>query len=128
MRSFLSLAFFIPADAMSLVPGVNFFGFSRYLNRLSSSHVKSACLLAMLDENPVTEPKRPCKFGPTLLGSPAAVVWHEAQRALNNLAPASALLLQEFKENNGEKLEKLRGWVSSYVSCRILSHTRGEGN
>ncbi len=45
----------------------------------------------MLDENPVTEPKRPCKFGPTLLGSPATVVWHEAQRALNNLAPASAL-------------------------------------
>jgi hypothetical protein len=45
IKSFRSLSFFRPPKAI-LVPGMYFFGFSRYSNRVFSSQVMPFCLFA----------------------------------------------------------------------------------
>lgn len=61
------------------------------LTRESSFQTTPFCLLASVYWKPSTwpdlRPKRPWRFGPTLLEPPASRVWHWAQRVLNKFAP-----------------------------------------
>jgi len=90
IKSFRSFSFFNPPKAI-FVPGMYFFGFSRYSKRVFSFHSIAFCLLASVYEKPSTEPvwrpKRPCKLGPILLPSPWPRVWHWAHRVLKRFAP-----------------------------------------
>lgn len=110
IRSFLSFSFFRPPNAI-LVPGMYFFGFSRYSNyattlsvstvkdgnmvlkltRVSSDQTIPFWMLASVYWKPVTvpdlRPNRPKRFGPILWGPFSSRVWHWAQRVLNKPAP-----------------------------------------
>merc|ERR1719262_1978074 len=73
MRSARSLSFFRPAKTI-LVPGMYFFGFTRYSNMCLSDQTMPEFLLASEYANPSTEPearpKRPQSGGPCFTRPP----------------------------------------------------------
>lgn len=93
MRSALSWTFFKPAKDI-LVPGMNFFGFSRYTSKTARVQTTPESALALEYENPSSvpdvRPTIPKRFGPTPCAPPCVAVWHCAARDLKSFAPFSA--------------------------------------
>jgi len=93
IKSFLSFSFFKPPNAI-LVPGMYFFGFSRYSNKDFSFQTTPFCLFASVYWNPATcpdwRPKRPKRLGPTLLAPSFSRVWHCRHRVLKRFAPLAS--------------------------------------
>merc|ERR1740130_2134792 len=79
MRSARSCAFLMPAKTI-LVPGMYFFGLTKYSNMCLSDHVMPDALLASEYAKPsvVPEafPKTPQRGGPCLALPPSSIVWH----------------------------------------------------
>lgn len=89
IKSPLSFEFLIPAKTI-LVPGIYFFGFSKYANRCFSVQTIPDSLLASVYENscrPERWPNTPKRHGPLLLAPSLTIVWHWEHLALNILAP-----------------------------------------
>merc|ERR1719335_1852849 len=79
IKSARSLSFFRPANTI-LVPGIYFFGFTRYSNMCFSDQTIPEVLLASEYGNPSSVPEwrpmMPQRFGPCLLLPPLSMVWH----------------------------------------------------
>ncbi|GET87497.1 cytochrome c, putative [Leishmania tarentolae] len=82
----------MPANDI-FVPGINFFGFSRYTSSTSDVHTTPESAFALLYAKPSTVPEgrstMPNRFGPTPLEPPLVAVWHWAARPLNSFSPRS---------------------------------------
>merc|ERR1719333_419651 len=85
-----SFSFLMPAKTI-FVPGIYFFGFTKYSYMCLSDQMIPEFLLASEYANPSTVPdclpKRPNKGGPCFARPPFSIVWHCAHLALNNFAP-----------------------------------------
>merc|ERR1719152_146092 len=90
MMSARSLSFFMPANTI-FVPGMYFFGFTRYSNMCLSDQMMPEFLLASEYAKPSTEPearpKSPKRGGPCLTRPPFSIVWHCAHFPLKSFAP-----------------------------------------
>merc|ERR1719261_3418 len=79
IRSARSLSFLIPANTI-LVPGMYFFGFTKYSNMCFSDHTMPDDLLASEYAKPSVVPdclpKTPQRGGPCFALPPASMVWH----------------------------------------------------
>lgn len=143
IRSFLSFSFFRPPNAI-LVPGMYFFGFSRYSNyattlsvstvkdgnmvlkltRVSSDQTIPFWMLASVYWKPVTvpdlRPNRPKRFGPILWGPFSSRVWHWAQRVLNKPAPLESEPCWEGGWNVSDKVHVSSSDQQTYLQRNSL--------
>merc|ERR1719152_755865 len=90
MMSARSLSFFRPANTI-FVPGMYFFGLTRYSNMCLSDQTIPDVLFASEYGNPSSvpdaRPMMPHRLGPCLLLPPLSIVWHWAHFALKSFAP-----------------------------------------
>merc|ERR1711933_381141 len=90
IRSARSLSFLIPAKTI-LVPGMYFFGLTRYSYMCLSDHIMPEFLFASEYAKPSRvpdwRPKTPHRGGPCLALPPFSIVWHCAHFPLKSLAP-----------------------------------------
>merc|ERR1719229_109693 len=90
MRSARSFSFLMPAKTI-LVPGMYFFGFTKYSNMCLSDQVMPEFLFASEyakpSQLPDWRPMTPQSGGPCLELPPFSMVWHCAHLALKSFAP-----------------------------------------
>merc|ERR1719330_1897682 len=90
MRSARSLSFLMPANTI-FVPGMYFFGLTRYSNMCLSDQRMAAFLFASEyakpSQVPEVRPSTPYRGGPCLALPPFSTVWHCAHFALESFAP-----------------------------------------